>query len=116
MAGGEDRRRRVEHLGEVRDAGGGEDADALDVRALAAQTGDERGLEQRPGTSRVAPDEERPVGAEHAGGGAAEGGHELGCEIAIGDPANSVGAEPQRHAAARKRLSASSTAAPCEPS
>ena len=51
--------------------------------------------------TRVAPDDERPVGAQHSGGGAVEGGHELGCEIAIRDPANSVGAELQRHGAAQ---------------
>jgi hypothetical protein len=116
VAGGDHRRRRVEQMPQVSDARGRQHADALDVGAFAAQAGDERGLEQRPGAASVAPDEERPVGAEHAGGGAAERGHELGCEIAVGDPAHSVGSKPQRHAAALGIPSASSTAAPCEPS
>ena len=55
--------------------------------------------------------------AEHPRRGAAERDDELGGELGVGDAADAVGAEAQRHATPIERvLSASSTAAPCGPS
>ncbi len=70
-----------------------------------------------PGAPRVAADDERRSPPEHRGprrGRAAS--DELGGELGVGDAADAVGAEPQRHRASRGAISAWSTAAPCGPS
>ena len=93
--------RRVARPGELRDAGRRQDAGELDVGALGAEPGDERGLEQRTRAPRVATDDEGDVGPEHPRRGATERRDELGGQIAVRDTADAVGAEAQGHAWAR---------------
>ena len=66
VAGGDHRRRGAALAGEVRDAGSGEHAGEDHVGAFGADSRDQRRLEHRAGTARVAADDERLPGAEHA--------------------------------------------------
>ena len=95
-------------------AGRGQHAEALHGDALGGEAGGQRRLEEGAGDAGVAADHD-PLAAEHPRRGAAEGERQLGRELGVGDAADAVGAEAQRHARAPS-ISASSTAGPCGPS
>lgn len=90
--GGHPARRREE-----RDRRSGDDAGELDVGAFGADAGDERGFDEWSGAPGVPSDHEGSVGAQHPGRGASERGHELGCQLAVRDPADAIGTESESH-------------------
>ena len=98
------------------DSGCGQHTDQRDIGPFGTDAGHQRGLEHRTRAASVAPDEEGLVRTEHPCGGPTERGHELDSELLIGDAADAVGTEAQGHDGRAMWLSASSIAAPYEPS
>ena len=110
----------AQRLGQVGDAGGGDDVEDHRVAAGRADPRRDRGLEHLPGRARIAPHEDaRARGAllaQRAHERAPETHGELGCQLGVGDPPHPIGAEQLAHVAGAPAATASSTAAPCEPS
>jgi hypothetical protein len=95
----------AELAGQVGDRRRRQHPDALDVDTGAGEAGDHGGLEELPRRPRVAPDDrDRPVPRERAGVGEHVGRRdgkverELRGEVAVRQPADTVGAEESSHA------------------
>ena len=129
VAGRDDRAEvRPQRRGQVGHRRGGDDSDVDHVDTGAGQAGDDGRAEELPGRPGVAADDgHRPVPLEgtdlgqHVGGRDGQVERQLGGQVAVGQPAHTVGAEDAAHQEPelplrRRRVSAWSTGEPCGPS